>query len=58
MRLSLVAASGGCSLVVVCRLLIMVASLVERGLQWLQHVGSVAGVLGLRVWAQLFGTQV
>ena len=36
----------------------MVASLVERGLQWLQHVGSVAGVLGLRVWAQLFGTQV
>ena len=49
MRLSLVAASGGCSLVVVCRLLIMVASLVERGLQWLQHVGSVAGVLGLRV---------
>ena len=32
--LSLVAASGGCSLVVVCRLLIVVASLVaEHGLQ-------------------------
>jgi len=48
-ELSVVAESGGHSLVAVCRLIISVASLVVengpwvRGLQLLLHVGSVVG---------------
>ena len=42
--LSLVAASRGDNLVAVCRRLIAVASLVERGLQRMQHRGSVVAL--------------
>ena len=63
MGFSVVAVSRGYSLIAMCRLLIVLAFLVasigsrSRGLQELQHVGSVVAALGLQITSSIVEAQ-